>query len=275
METKRMKPNFKWWISLAVVACVMLSAGWASAQHAVGLSRVGSTDAANGFPRWYMDGTGLQLAPCLVSTADDPCGINAEINPALPVVFPTNFPAEFFYMRATARIDGIGGVGRADAGWALEGAFGGPTGTPADGPGSQIVFARFRLRVTGGLQAGATYVMTGPYGQQSFVADPTRTLHFTYDRGGAAAPHARHFYLTCGGFMRWDPASGPPAGSIANPATDHGIVGGQNNFFRLSWPGIGIVETNLFSITGKIFVKAATSTALTSTPNPSTAGQAV
>jgi len=275
-----MKPNFKWWISLAVVACVMLSAGWASAQHAVGLSRVGSTDAANGFPRWYMDGTGLQLAPCLVSTADDPCGINAEINPALPVVFPTNFPAEFFYMRATARIDGIGGVGRADAGWALEGAFGGPTGTPADGPGSQIVFARFRLRVTGGLQAGATYVMTGPYGQQSFVAEPTGTINFTDDRGCGAAPPACPFNLALvqpnvGPFLRWDTTSAPPAGFIGHPAIDHGIVGGQNNFFRLSGPGIGIVETNLFSITGKIFVKAATSTALTSTPNPSTAGQAV
>src|SRR5262249_50100457 len=154
-------------ISLAVVACVMLTAGWASAQQAAGLLRVGTSDPANGFPRWYMDRNGLQLAPCLVSTADDPCGINAELaNPAAAVAFPANFPAAFFYRRATARIDGMGGVGRADAGWALEGAFGGPTGTAADGAGSQIVFARFRIRVTAGLVPGSTYTLTGPYGTQ-------------------------------------------------------------------------------------------------------------
>src|SRR6266850_1874514 len=282
-----MKPNLKWWISLTVVACVMLTAGWASAQQASGLTAVGAPDPANGYPKWYMDGNGLQLGQCLVTPADDPCALAGTFpNPAAPIVFPTNFPDEFFYMRATARIDGIGGgIGRADLGYALEGAFGGATGTAADGAGAQIVFARFRLRVTSGLIAGSTYTMTSPYGTQSFVAAGTGTINFTSDQGCLAAPCNFASLLTntnVGPFVRWDATSAPPAGFIGQPAIAHGITGSpfNTNFFRLSGPNVGgpgvnTVETNLFNVTGKIFVKAATSTSLTSTPNPSTVGEAV
>jgi len=267
----------------------MLTAGWASAQQAVGLTAVGAADPANGYPKWYIDRNGLQLAPCLVTAADDPCALAGTFpNPAAPITFPTNFPDEFFYMRATARIDGIGGtINRADVGWALEGAFGGPTGTAADGAGAQIVFARFRFRVTGGLVAGATYTMTGPYGTQSFVAAATGTINFTDDRGCGAAPPACPFDLVLvqpnvGPFVRWDATSAPPAGFIGQAAIDHGITGSPagSNCLRVSGPNVGgpgvnTVETNLFSITGKIFVRPPTTTTLTSTPNPSTVGQAV
>ena len=216
-----MKPNMKWWISLTVVACVMLTAALASAQQAAGLTAVGAPDPANGYPKWYIDRNGVQLAPCLVTPADDPCALAGTFpNPAAPIVFPTNFPDEFFYMRATARIDGIGGVGRADLGYALEGAFGGATGTAADGAGAQIVFARFRLRVTAGLVPGETYTMTAPYGTQSFVAAATGTINFTSDQGCAAAPCNFASLLTntnVGPFVRWDatgrvhrPARGRP-----------------------------------------------------------------
>src|SRR6266571_935596 len=246
-----MKPNLKWWISLTIVACVMLTAGWASAQQAQGLLRVGAPDPANGYPKWYMDRNGLQLGQCLVTPADDPCALAGTFpNPAAPIVFPTNFPDEFFYMRATARIDGIGGVGRADLGYALEGAFGGATGTAADGAGAQIVFARFRIRVTAGLVPGATYTMTAPYGTQSFVATATGTINFTSDQGCLAPPCNFASLLTNTNFFR---LSGPNVGG----------------------PGVNTVETNLFNVTGKIFVKAVTSTSLTSTPNPATVGQAV
>ncbi len=282
-----MKPNLKWWISLTIVACVMLTAGWASAQQAQGLLRVGAPDPANGYPKWYMDRNGLQLGQCLVTPADDPCALAGTFpNPAAPIVFPTNFPDEFFYMRATARIDGIGGgAGRADLGYGLEGAFGGATGTAADGAGAQIVFARFRIRVTAGLVPGATYTMTAPYGTQSFVATATGTINFTSDQGCLAPPCNFASLLTntnVGPFVRWDATSAPPAGFIGQPAIAHGITGSpfNTNFFRLSGPNVGgpgvnTVETNLFNVTGKIFVKAATSTSLTSTPNPSTVGQAV
>src|SRR5437660_6367985 len=125
-----MKPNLKWWISLAVIACVMLTAGWASAQQASGLTAVGAPDPANGYPKWYMDGNGLQLAPCLVTPADDPCALAGTFpNPAAPIVFPTNFPDEFFYMLPTSRIDGIGGgIGMRTLSYGLEGHDAGQSG---------------------------------------------------------------------------------------------------------------------------------------------------
>src|SRR5262249_21697264 len=178
------------------IACVLLTGSSAFAQAALGLARVGAVDPANGMPKWYLDKVGgLQLAPCLDVGPADPCGLAAAgaiPNPALPISFPGNFPAEVFYNRATARIDGIGGgANRADASWALENAFAG--GVVA--AGNQIVFARFRLRVTGGLVPGATYTMTGPFGQMNFVAAAPGTIYFTDSQGCLAAPPACDFTL--------------------------------------------------------------------------------
>src|SRR5213592_3820997 len=185
-------------ILVAVIACVVLTGGWASAQQAAGLTAVGGADPANGYPKWYIDGNGLQLAPCLDTTAADPCGLAGAIpDPASPISFPNNFPEEFFYWLLNAKITGIGarGDGTALLANALEGAFGGPTGTPADGAGAQIVFARFRFRVNGGLIGGQTYEMQGPFGRRSFVAAADGTVNFTDDQGCLAAPPACPFNL--------------------------------------------------------------------------------
>src|SRR5262249_57279202 len=104
----------------------------------------------------------------------------AFTNPGAAVTFPSNFPAEFFYSRATDRIQGIGGgTGRADLGIALEGSFAG--GVPL--AGDQILFARFRLRVTGGLVPRATYTLTYPDGTKTFLATLTGTTTSTDDQG--------------------------------------------------------------------------------------------
>src|SRR5437867_1062300 len=293
MERRPMQPlKLKWWISLAVIACVVFTGGWAFAQQAQGLSAVGLTNPANGYPKWYQDGHGLRLEPCLDNNANDPCGLvaaGALPNPAAPVVFPTHFPDEFFYMRATARIAGIGGGAfRADLILAVEGAFGGPTGTVADGNGAQTTFSRYRFKVPGGLVPGATYTVTAPFGTRSFIAAATGPVIFTSQQGCAAVPPACDFTLALatpevGPFLTWDPAaSAPPAGYIGQPAIPHAIIGSPlgTNVFRVSGPNVGgagvnVVETNLFTVTGKIFVPPATSTSLTSTPNPSVTGQTV
>ena len=284
--------TWKWCISLAFVLCIALAAGSAFAQQGQGLSAVGFTNPAHGYPKWYQDGHGLRLEPCLDNNANDPCGLVAALalpNPAAPVVFPTNFPDEFFYMRATSRIAGIGGgTFRADLILAVEGAFGGPTGTVADGNGAQITFSRYRFKVTGGLVPGATYTVTAPFGSRSFVAASTGTVIFTSQQGCAAVPPACDFTLAMatpevGPFLQWDPlASGPPAGYIGQPAIPHAIIGSPvgTNLFRISGPNVGgpgvnVVETNLFNVRGKIFVPPATSTSLTSTPNPSVTGQTI
>ena len=273
-------------LSLVVMTCVLLTAGLASAQSGQGLGAVGLTDPANGYPKWYIDKSGLQLAPCLVNDANDSCGLiaaGALPNPNAPVVFPTNFPDEFFYYRLTGRILGIGGgTGRADLIVGLEGAFGGPTGTVADGNGFQVAFARSRFKVTAGLVPGATYTVTAPFGTRTLVASALGTISFTDDQGCLAAPPACDFTLplpntNLGPFLPWDPAaSAPPAGFIGQPAISHAVIGSpvNVNFLRVSGPNVGgtgvnVVETNLLNVTGLIYVRPATTTTMTSTPNPS------
>src|SRR2546422_1041400 len=293
-----MKPRaskLKWCISLAVVACVIFAAGGAFAQNAQGLAAVGAIDPANGYPRWYLDKNGLQLGQCLdAANPAAPCVLAGTFpNPGQPISFPNNFPDEFFYWRTTTTINNIGNVGgRALLVMSTQGGFGGATGTAADGAGAQIVFARYRVRVLpNGLVPGATYVVTGPFGAQSFVASATGTINFTVDQGcplGTPLPCNFTSVLpttNAGPFLTWDPATppAPTAGFIGDGLLTHTITGSPSNtnFFRIQGPNVGgpgvnVVETNLFvNVIGKIYVRLATSTTLTSTPNPSVFGQAV
>src|SRR5437773_1823529 len=293
-----MKPGaskLKWCISLAVVACVIFAAVGAFAQNAQGLAAVGAIDPANGYPRWYLDKNGLQLGQCLdAANPADPCAIVGTFpNPGQPISFPNNFPDEFFYWRTTSTINNIGNVGgRALLVMSTQAGFGGATGTAADGAGTQIVFARYRVRVLpNGLVPGATYVVTGPFGAQSFVATATGTINFTVDQGclvGGALPCNFASVLpttNAGPFLTWDPATppAPTAGFIGDGLLTHTITGSPSNtnFFRIQGPNVGgsgvnVVETNLFTnVIGKIYVRPATSTTLNSTPNPSVFGQAV
>src|SRR3989449_343869 len=292
-----------WCTTLSAILCIILTGGWASAQNAQGLSAVGALDPANGYPRWYMDRTGLQLGQCLATRSPaDPCVMGvvagspappAIPNPGAPLSFPDNFPDEFFYWRTTADIANIGGVGgRAVLVMSTQAGFGGATGTAADGAGAQIVFARHRVRVRpNGLVPGATYTVTGPFGVQSFVASATGTINFTIDEGcplGAVLPCDFTSVLptnNAGPFLTWDPAVPPlpTAGFIGDGLIAHTIIGSpfHTNIFRIQGPNVGgpgvnVVETNEFvNVIGKIYVRPATSTVLNSTPNPSVFGQAV
>ena len=196
--------------------------------QAQGLASVGPTDPANGYPQFYQDKGGLALEPCLANTAvGDPCGIAADVPiPNQPIVFPTNFPDEFFYWTANARIRPLAGSNnfRADLTMALEGAFGGATGGVVNG--EQIVFARFRFRVTGGLTPNATYTVTYPFGVKTFVASATGTINVTEDQGCGAVPPACNFAgvlpsTNVGPFLRWSSAApAPPVGYIGTPNVD-------------------------------------------------------
>src|SRR5881296_2824534 len=293
-----MKPRaskLKWCISLAVVACVIFAAGGAFAQNAQGLAAVGAIDPANGYPRWYLDRNGLQLGQCLdAANPADPCVLAGTFpNPGQPISFPNNFPDEFFYWRTTTTINNIGNVGgRALLVMSTQAGFGGATGTAADGAGAQIVFARYRVRVLpNGLVPGATYVVTGPFGAQSFVATATGTINFTIDQGcplGTPLPCNFASVLpttNAGPFLTWDPATppAPTAGFIGDGLITHTIIGSpfHTNVFRIQGPNVGgpgvnVVETNEFvNVIGKVYVRPATSTVLNSTPNPSVFGQAV
>src|SRR5438309_1777811 len=287
--------DLKWWLSLTVIACCTLTGGLASAQSAQGLAAVGAIDPANGYPRWYMDRNGLQLGQCLdAANPADPCVLVGTFpNPNQPISFPDNFPDEFFYWRTTADINNIGGVGgRGLLVMSTQAGFGGGTGTAADGAGTQIVFARYRVRVRpNGLVTGATYTVTGPFGVRSFVAAAPGIINFTVDQGcplGTPLPCNFTSVLpttNAGPFLTWDPATppAPTAGFIGDGLLTHTITGSPSNtnFFRIQGPNVGgpgvnVVETNLFvNVIGTIYVRPATSTTLNSTPIPSVFGQAV
>ncbi len=243
-----------------------------------GLAVVGPIDPANGYPQYFQDRAGLALDQCLTDPTTttpvaDPCtlagtltnGANAAL-PDGPVVFPTSFPPEFFYMRAVSRIDGIGGgtgtAARATLTMALEGAFVG-AGTVADG--QQILFARFRIKVPN-LTPNATYTLTYPYGVRTFQADTGGVINFTDDQGCLAVPCGDFASVlsttNVGPFLQWDPAVAPaaPLGYIGDPLVDHSIVGSpfNTNLFRLDGPNVGgsgvnTISTNLFTIIGKRF----------------------
>jgi hypothetical protein len=231
---------------ILMVAASGIGAGEACAQ-AQGLAAVGSIDPANGYLQYFQDKTGLALQQCLDNTTPgDLCGIaiSDAPNPAGPIVFPTNFPSEFFYWMASARIQlpvvavagggggkgggggGGGGGGRLDLIMALEGAFGGP-GLVASN--QQIAFARFRIRVTGGLVPGATYRITYPYGVRTFVASSTGTINFTDDQGCGLAPCDFEALLSttnAGPFLAWDStAPAAPGGFLGDPNVDHPVIG--------------------------------------------------
>ena len=121
---------------------------------------VGPVNPSNGFPDWYRDTNGVDLAPC-VDPQDAFCGgaVEAPDNTA-PITFPDNFPDEFFYTDASAHGLTSAGGENVLAEFALEGAFG--SGPPK--AGDQIVFSRIRYRIDTGLKPDTDYKITHPYG---------------------------------------------------------------------------------------------------------------
>ena len=205
------------------------------------------------------------------SRGGDPCAIAADVPvPGAPVVFPTNFPDEWFYWTGNARIRPLVGSNnfRADLTLALEGTFGGPTGAVVNG--DQITFARFRFRVNGGLVPNATYTVTYPFGVKMFVASTTGTINFTEDQGCGATPPACNFAsvlptTNVGPFLKWDAtAPAPPAGYIGDANVTHSVTGSPfaTNFLRIDGPnvggpGINTIQTNQFTVTGKTLQRRA------------------
>ncbi|RFU61431.1 PKD domain-containing protein [Peribacillus glennii] len=239
---------------------------------------VGPINALNGFPVWYKDENGLRLQ--LNTDPNDPfSGLTpADLsNPGQPVSFPNNFPGEAFYMLAEAEMQ-TGTGERARLVLALEAAF--VSEIPREG--DQIVFGRVRIRVAG-LQPNAEYVVTHPYGVDTFIAEPNDKgfgeINFTEDIGGL---DGGNFELALNSrihpFLHWDPnvAPAPPEGYIGDPNVDHPVIGSPlvdrfgepQNIFRIEGPGIGIgspdrsttpginpdncIETRGFSLLGKI-----------------------
>ncbi len=238
---------------------------------------VGPVDPRIGLPLWYQDELGVQLTTCLDNSGfciAPPPGFDPNL-PASVTSAAINFPEEAFYWYADARITRAGG-GTVRLTIAKEAAF--ATGAPA--VGEQITFERIRLTIDQ-LTAGATYTITHPFGVVTAVASSagaivinaplpskrggrTAQIITTEDIGCAFSPC--NFQNSLDGkisrFLKWDPAVAPaaPAGYLGDATVTHVITGSplNTNIFKVDGPsvggsGINSIETDLFTISGKLF----------------------
>jgi hypothetical protein len=257
-----LKPSVRW-VFLLIITLV-ISTGTSMGQ----LARVGPVDRSNGFPTWYQDSTGLALDACLPNAqqlADGTCLVTPDqlSSPGSPIVFPGNFPDEFFYWNANANMPVNGG--KAVLVMALEGAFlnGGVAA------GDQMVFAR--LRILFDVPApGGTYTVTTPFGVEVFpnVTPGKRAVFFTNDIGLTAGEFAGALKGRITSFLRAASTAGgdplPPVNIsgdtfIADPAATTALTGSPfgTNVFRIEGPDIGgsgvnVVETDQFTLEGKV-----------------------
>ena len=220
------------------------------------LAAVGPTDPVTGFPSWYRDSNGLSTTPCVEGT-DPLCALAAGVmpNPTQPTVFPTNFPSESFYASAAAKITLPGG-GLADLTTGLESAFA-TAGRVT--PGQQVTFGRVRIRID--TPAAGHYKITHPYGVDEFdvPAAGTKTINFTEDVGIGGAGFTGALGSRVNPFLTWDTGlvTGPSGAQyLGDPAVLHKVTGSAlgTNFFRVEGPGLagGAVQTDLFTLTGKV-----------------------
>jgi hypothetical protein len=242
-----------------------------------------AVDSSNGFPRWYQDGNGIRLQPCLQTTN---CVLLADagFNPANPVAFPTNFPSEFFISLADSDVvtvnqdcgNGVTATGQVTLRLALEGSF--ANGAPA--AGDQITFGRMRVIPPRGAGGGALcpdtpYTFVTPFGvlgpittgpANGALPGRFRVNDATFDIGCGAAPCNFADALASpvtGSFLRWDPNVAPaaPAGFLGDGATFHAVTGGTfipagqsqpfNGFQVLSGSSV-VGETDRFAVAGQI-----------------------
>ena len=254
-------------LSVIALAVAMLF-GTVQASHAV-LTAVGPTSPATGyFPVWYQDNNALSLELCL-SQAVGPNGPMCVLLPSppyfdetLPAVFPVNFPDESFWFAADGAIAGSG----VDLTYvaALEAAF--AVGPVVDG--DQVSFARIRIRAD--VSATGLYTITHPFGVDNVnvtVVGKGREINITRDIGiGAPGNFTGALAGDIGPFLR---AAATPGGApnpfivvgtesfIGDPNIDQAVTGSPfgTNFLRIEGPGLpgGKLETNLFTLAGKVF----------------------
>ncbi len=277
VELKRTK-NVTFSFIFLIIA--IFPAAYASAA----LQAVGNVDLADGFPVWYQDSNNIAVEKCmelnsgmcLLAAADLP-------NPAAPISFPDNYPAEIFWWVAdtsitNSQIDGLMVL-------AMEGSFAGEQAID----GEQSSFGRVRFRVD--VPATGTYTITYPFGTASFdvaalipgpeiknegtdigcFAQPGVNSCDPNDPLGSADPRfnfAAALGSGIGPYLKWDPNVLPaaPAGYLGNPSIEHAVIGSPtgNNVFRIEGPsgvdlnpavaGIQtVIETNLFTVSGKLY----------------------
>lgn len=226
-----------------------------------------------GFPLWYQDFSGPPTrtdANPNYGIGPTPGGLTLELCPD-----PAEVPGapcisdivgdEFFYWDAGATIPvpaggALAGPGTADLILATEGVT---AATPS-------VFNRTRIRVD--VPVAGTYTVTHPYGVNVYnVTTPgIRAINDSLDQGCALGTPNCDFSLALnsqiGPYLFWDsnlPIQAAGGFYVGDAATPHKVLGSpfRTNFFRvdgppgsnLGGPGIDSIQTDLFTVSGKVF----------------------
>ena len=217
----------------------------------------------HGFPLWYRDNNRVPLQLCL-DRINGMC-LTAEPNPLAPLSFPGNIGDELFWWVGDASIDipGQGALTRAGSAilvQAIEAAY--STGSPVSG--AQVSFARIRIRVD--TPYAGRYTVTTPF--KEFVFDVTDTdagINFSEDIGiaeggvfsgalnGSVGPF---LYCTTAPIVR---AEGSYVGDPNVPCQVLGSTfpsaDNPSNFFRVAGPSGFDIQTNLFAVSGKLYLE--------------------
>ncbi len=226
------------------------------ASHAE-LATVGPANPQDGFPSFYQDTSGLALELCL--EGDGLTGLCLFDPPRAeePFSVEIGFREDAAYWLAQADI-ALPGATDARLELALSASFFG--GDPADG--NQITFGRIHISID--TPVAGDYTVVHPYGTEVFTNAPqgVRAIDFFRDIGDRTPNFAAALAADIGPFLvALIPI--PPAGFVGDPQIDQTVTGSPtgNNLFRVTGPpgsnldgaGGNTVETNLFSVAGKIF----------------------
>ncbi|MGJ7514352.1 Ig-like domain-containing protein [Pseudomonas baetica] len=230
------------------------------------------TFATGKFPMWYQDNNLLSMELCQSRAASSRVPVTVPpaymctllptpgvFDDTLPMVFPDNWPDEAFWFLAETTIpNNAAGYGMDAYVAGIEAAFAG--GNPLDG--DQISFARIRMRIN--VPVAGTYTITHPYGVETVnVTTPgRRAINITRDIGvgapgvfsgalnGAVGPFLRSVN---GPYTEVNPDTGGIETFVGDPNLTEPVTGSPNNtnFVRIQGPA-GTIETNLFTVSGKV-----------------------
>ena len=245
----------------ATVAAVSLllccNASSALAQCSQPAANAGPVVAGNGFPQYFVDANGLALELCLdVADCIDPAEDSFLPDPLAGLSFPGNFPDATFWWYADTRIPLTGGVNGRFIAHLIAG-FDNETAVAGD----QLSSARMRLTFAG-LQPGASYTVSHPYGTQTMVADGGGSID-ELERidslvGGSTPADFSIDGSSVGAFLVFndpDPAKAPLPGHVGNPEIAHLVTGSPcgQNYLRIEGPGLpaGGLQSDDFFVLGK------------------------
>ncbi len=228
------------------------------------MKAVGPVSSDHGFPVWYEDSNGLRLEQCLdlEDPFCDPAFLREEMgNPDGAMSFPGNWPMESFYYSAGSIMDMPGG-GSAGLVSAVEATF----ANEAVLDGDQVVFGRLRFDID--FPGAGTYVVTHPYGVDTFEVGAAEATDFRYVEDLTPAPgnfalalksRINPFLVREGGLI-----TGPDGGRyIGDPAESTRVTGSAHdtNYFSVKQVHVAadgstttteLARTDLFSLMGKV-----------------------